>query len=251
MTASASSHLSTEQVRFFRHSGYLKAPAPLSAEATARLRQAVLDEARSDAEDLTKDEAGRVARIPGIYQRLAACRELCASEVLLGPLASLLGPNIELVLNRHNHATFNYRTSARPRLHRDILQWTRSVVTAIVYLEPSTLASGCTEIIPGSQYLPFVGTPNNGGTWMDEHSVYADLLGQALPVEMPAGGILFFDSLAFHGVGVNTTDDSRMSIALGFHSVDELNRATDATRVLLRGERLYRGNDRLSGALGA
>lgn len=78
---------------------------------------------------------------------------------------------------------------------------------------------------------------------MDEHHVYADLEGQAVPIPMKKGEILLFDSLAFHTVGKNTTDFERMSVCMGFHSVDELNNENPAHLYLARGERIYKGND--------
>jgi ectoine hydroxylase-related dioxygenase (phytanoyl-CoA dioxygenase family) len=57
------------------------------------------------------------------------------------------------------------------------------------------------------------------------------------------GGILIFDSLAFHSVGKNKSSDTRMSIAGGYTSTDELVPLEDDTlREIVRGERLYRGS---------
>jgi len=158
-------------------------------------------------------------------------------------LTLLLGPNIDFLLNRHNHITFNRYGETVFRLHRDVLQWSRSVVTALVYLEDSNLSNGCTHIVPTSQYLPFVGTPNNGGTWMDEHSVYKDLISQNIPVIAEKGDVLFMDSLMFHSVGMNNSNQTRISLNLAYTSVDELLPLDYSKyRVLVKGERLYRGN---------
>lgn len=237
-------NLSQEQVRFFRHSGYIKLPWCVPEATVNDMRRVVGDCLRARKEPIGYDNQGRAVRVSNVLERDPIFRQVFTSDTILDPLESLLGPNIELALNRHNHATITPKDLPFPRLHRDVLQWTRSVVTVIVYLEQSTTENGCTEIIPGSHYLPFVGTPNNGGTWMDEHSVYADLMEQALPIPMPSGGILIFDSLAFHRVGVNRTDSLRMSVTMAYHSVDELSGISDPHRLLVRGERLYRGNDK-------
>ncbi len=80
---------------------------------------------------------------------------------------------------------------------------------------------------------------------MDEHECYAPLLGQKLSIPMQEGGILLFDSLLFHAVGENRTTGTRLSLTFAYHSVDELmdRKRKGAHRVLVRGERLYRGND--------
>ncbi|HZI20635.1 MAG TPA: phytanoyl-CoA dioxygenase family protein [Pyrinomonadaceae bacterium] len=236
--------LTQEQVRFFRHNGYLKLPYTLPVSMVEQLKGAIDNALRERIHPYSTDEFGRIIKLSSLAARAPVFMEVITSALILDPLESLLGPNIELTLNRHNHATLTLKGAAPPRLHRDILQWSRSLVSTIIYLEESTVENGCTRIIPGSHFLPFVGTPNNGGTWMDEHSVYADLLNQALPIPMPRGGVLIFDSLAFHSAGVNTTEGTRLSLTLAYHSVDELTGAQyDSTRLLVRGERLYRGND--------
>jgi phytanoyl-CoA hydroxylase len=166
---------------------------------------------------------------------------MLTSPLVLDPLGSLLGPNIELVLNRHNHLTVSAAQTSSARLHRDVLQWSRPIVTVIAYLEKSDESSGCTHIIPTSHLLPFVGTPNNGGTWMDDHHVFAELMSQALPVPMEAGGILAFDGLAFHAAG-HEAEKTRLAVSGAFHSVDELKAMSDPdVSVLVAGEQLYRG----------
>ena len=174
-------------------------------------------------------------------------RKLIANEALVEPLRSLLGPNITFITNRHNQAALNSPGQFVPRFHRDVLQWSRNLVTAIVYLEDATVESGCTYIVPGSHFFPFVGVPqvDGGGTWMDEHVVFEHLDQQAVPVEMRAGDVLLFDSLVFHSVGANTSDRSRSSLTFGYRSADELDASPDTSRqILVSGEFLYRGNDR-------
>lgn len=234
--------LTVQQAQFFRHTGYIKVEEKVPAEMVTRLRAAILRNVSEQIKPYTRDARGRIVRISNLTAREPIFLELMRSPQVLDPLESLLGPNIELRRNRHNHATLTLSDSSAPRLHRDVLQWSRSLVSVIVYLEETTVGNGCTHLIPGSHLLPFVGTPNNGGTWMDEHGMFADLLSQAVPVPMPEGGILIFDGLAFHSVGVNREGGTRMAITAGYHSTDELGPA-DANCLLVRGERIYKGND--------
>lgn len=231
--------LNPEQVRFFRNSGYIKLPDILSEKEVSELRD-YLDT------ELDKQSTNKLYRL---YERNPQLiHRLITHPKLLEPLRSILGPNILFVKNRHNHMTRNDANSTQKdtRLHRDILQPTRGLLTALVYLEESTIDNGCTHIIPGSLYFPYVGVPqpDGGGTWMDEHDEYNGLLDQALPVPMPAGGVLLFDGLVFHKVGLNKTKGQRRSLTLGFRSVDELDFKPDYTRqILVCGKIIYRGND--------
>ena len=223
--------------------GYLKLPERLSTLYVHQMKNAVLYNINEKIGPYRCDNQERVIRLDNIIDREPIFQEVFTSPFILEPLISLIGPNIELVRNRHNHATLNLKGSPPPRLHRDVLQWSRSLVTLILYLETATVENGCTHLIPGSHFFPFVGIPNNGGTWMDEHSIYADLLNQSIPVPMPEGGVLLFDSLIFHAPGKNTTEGTRMTATMGYHSVDELSGKSDPKLMLVHGEHLYRGND--------
>lgn len=236
--------LSQEQIRFFRHSGFLRLRETIPSQNVEQMREIMEAHRSAEVEPLRRDENRNVVRLENLLNRDPVFKSVFTSETILGPLQSLLGPNIELVLNRHNHATFNRAGENAVRLHRDVLQWSRSVITVFVFLDAANEENGCTHVIPGSQFLPYVGTPNNGGTWMDEHSVYADMLDQRVPVPMREGGILLLDSLVFHTAGDNRTSESRRSVCCAYHSVDELSgTGGDPKKILVCGERLYRGND--------
>jgi hypothetical protein len=134
-----------------------------------------------------------------------------SSPPIIDLLESLLGPNIDFLRNRHNHATIGLEPTYRCRLHRDILQWSRNIVSVIVYLDDCSECRSATRVIPGSQLLAVVGTPNNGGTWMDEHEIYSDLTDQSVVVPASAGDILLLDGLVFHAGGLASTDNPRGS----------------------------------------
>ena len=231
------------EIDFFRRAGYLKYDAVFSEEEVLLLRRAVLGHCEQAIEPCLKDDLGRVYRLNHVFDREQVFRDALTKPEILDILESLIGPNIEFVKNGHNHATLNTIRDTKFRLHRDVLQWSRGIVSVIIYLDDANVDAGATYIIPTSQYLPYVGTSNNGGTWMDEHHVFSSLLNQAVQVEVSRGGILIFDSLSFHSVGRNKGVDTRMSIAGGYASTDELVPLEDNTlREIVRGERLYRGS---------
>ncbi|MEV8634354.1 phytanoyl-CoA dioxygenase family protein [Streptosporangium sp. NPDC051023] len=225
------------QVRHFRDSGYLRLPGVLGPDDCHRLATFVADQ----------HQAAGGGKLYGLLDRdPLAIGGLIAHPRLIGPLTSLLGPNIVYITNRHNHATLNPPGQTENRLHRDILQWTRGVLTVVVYLEEATVGNGATQIIPGSHYLPSMGVPqlDGGGTWMDEHDRYAGLDAQALPVPVAAGDALIFDGLVFHTAGTNSGRGTRASLTLGYRSIDELDRRpAPEDQVLVAGEFSYRGNN--------
>ncbi|MGH7241744.1 MAG: phytanoyl-CoA dioxygenase family protein [Candidatus Saccharimonadales bacterium] len=239
--------LSHEQARFFRNQGYFRLPGVLSNTETQTFRSFVLQETAREAGDIPASD-NPTHKLYGLYDRNQPLMDqVVRKKKLVDALVSLLGPNIVLVTNRHNHATVNNHAGKPAEgLHRDILQPTRGLITAAVYLQDSGVDNGATRLVPGSHELPYVGVPqqNGGGTWMADHEEYTGLEDQALPIPMSAGDVLLFNGLAFHGVGTNTTGQERISMTLGFRSVDELGADPDKTReVLIAGEYIYRGND--------
>lgn len=219
--------ITRQQVLHFRTQGYLRIP------------RLVADDLRLELLERTR-QMQRVDDAMKSYHLLQRAPELM-SQLLSGPLlldrlTGLLGPNVVFLTNRHNQAALTLPGRTDTRLHRDILQWSRGVLTVVVYLEDSTVENGCTHIVPGSHLLPSVGVPqaDGGGTWMNEHVEFADMLDQAVPVPLPAGGALMFDGTLFHATGSNNSAISRAAIVLGFRSCDELDADPDVSRQLDR-----------------
>jgi len=231
--------LDAQLVQLFRHNGYLKLPAALPEPTVEALKSAILRDIHCEVEPIVRDRQGRAVRISAIWERGGIFQEVLASPLVLDPLESLLGPNIVLLTNRHNHATLRLADDNGVYFHRDVLQWTRTIVTVIFYLEETTLDNGCTLVIPGSHLLP--GTTSNS---FEDGPSFASIRAQAVPVPMPAGGMLAIDSTVIHSAGVNHTQGSRISMTVGYHSVDELRTEPDPRRILVRGVSLYMGNDR-------
>jgi ectoine hydroxylase-related dioxygenase (phytanoyl-CoA dioxygenase family) len=234
-------HLTPEQIQLFRHNGFIKLPTQLSEETVQRLRETVWKHIREEIQPVVRDRQGRVVRLSNLWDRDEIFRETLTCAEVLEPLQSLLGANIELIKNRHNHATLRLDGDGTDYLHRDVLQWSRNIVTVIFYLVETTVENGCTFVIPGTHLMPHVSTHRLS---VDEENAPDGILEQAVPVPMPAGGMLAIDSTIIHGGGRNFTRQDRMSMTVGYHSVDELSGMENPKRVLVCGERIYMGNDK-------
>ena len=229
--------LTPQEVQLFRHNGFIKFPTQLSTEHVEALKASTLKDMSEAVEPVVRQD-GRIVRISAVWERGGIFRETITCDEILNPLESLLGSDIEFVLNRHNHVYLrDAGTSHSIALHRDVRHWSRTIATVLVYLEDTNLENGCTRVVPGSHHLP----------------AFADLKGeevkeiaanQAIPLPMPAGGLLAIDSMIIHSTGINYTDGTRMSMTLGYHSADELTLEDNPRRVLVRGIRPYRGNDK-------
>jgi hypothetical protein len=228
----------------FRRTGFLRARRVVNPELVDWMRHVVLRDLGEKRQPFRTDANGNPIRLDAISRRDPVFVEALRSPAVTDTLTNLLGPNIVLLQNRHNHATLNRRGDIPFRLHRDILQWSRPIVTVIIYIDDAPVERGCTHVVPGSHMEAYAGMPpdGGGGNWADDHAEYQHLLDQPVPVPMESGDVLVLDSLAFHSVGVNVTGESRMSTTFAMRSVDELDRASDR-HVLLSGNWIYKGND--------
>lgn len=251
----AGSTLLPEEIDMFRHNGFIKLPTRLPADLVEGLRASALEGIRNEVEPVARRD-GEVDRISGLWDRGGVFRQAIACDEILGPLESLLGPNIEFMLNRHNHIYLRDRKSlASIELHRDCRVWSRNLLSVLVYLEDTNLENGCTYVVPGSHHLPALSNfayirergacsgGARGGTPRTKEELFEIARSQAIPMPMPAGGLLAMDGLLLHAAGRNQTDGTRMSMTLGYHSADEFSLPDDRKHVLVRGERTYGGND--------
>jgi phytanoyl-CoA hydroxylase len=238
--------LTADEYWLFRHNGFLRLRHQVPATYVAAMREVIDSELARASPPMRHNDAGQIHRLDGLLDRSPVFAQVLRLPQVVEPLMSLLGPNVFVLRNRHNHATTNRPGDIPFRLHRDIVQWSRPVVTAIVSLEDTSVDNGCTHVVPGSHLAAFAGMApdGGGGNWADDHPEYEAFAAQAVPIPMATGGVLLFDSLLFHSVGTNTTGRTRLSTAFAFHSVDELDDSPQPQRVLLCGDRIYKGNDR-------
>lgn len=229
--------LTTEQVWLFRIVGYVKLPVVLPQETVRALLEAIQRDIELAVEPVVRNQEGRIVRLSNALDRAPIFRQVATSPLVLDPLEDLLGPNIEMLRNRHNHATLRLPDPRSEALHRDVPQWSRAIVTVLFYLEESTCEKGATQLVPGSHLLP-----GARGLWDREAISRAGLAEQVVRVEMPAGGLLAIDSLLWHGVGPNRTSQTRTSMTIGYHSADDLASVEDPQRILVRGTRSYAGH---------
>ena len=229
--------LSPYQLHLFRHNGFLKLPNRLPKDTVERLKDAIWADIKNEVEPVVRDPNGKIVRLSALVERNPIFLETATNPLVLDPLESLLGPNIELLTNRHNHATLRTASEYKDNMHRDVRQWTRTIFTVLFYLPETTVENGCTVAVPGSHHFPGI----NGR--LNDHEWTREVREQAVPIPMPEGGMLVIDSMIIHGVGQNKTPDTRISLTMGYHSVDELSEIRNPKRIVVRGEGLYSGND--------
>ena len=210
----------------------------------ARLN-AVTDEQIATLAEPVVWETGTTSRTPQDVRRLSKILardpvylEAATHPIVLNALAGVLGDNIELLTNKHNHIMVRPPNSAPVPWHSGEELYEPTLITALIYLEESTIDNGCVHLVPGSHLRPFTKPRRPGGDFRRN-----PLYQRSLPVPMPAGGVLLFNDCCFHGADVNRSNGSRRSMTLGYRTHDSHDvLKDDPEKILVRGERTYTGH---------
>ncbi|MEW9870808.1 phytanoyl-CoA dioxygenase family protein [Arthrobacter sp. HS15c] len=245
---------SADIARFFDSAGYMKLPGLLPDELLSQMQKVVAAGLEDRVTPFRMNSAGEACRLDSLLERDGVFLDALRTPFVLDALIAILGPNVEVTRHRHNHATRNAPGDIPFRLHRDIQQWSRPLISVFFYFEAATVDNGCTTVVPASHRIPYAGPQSGGGggNWADEHDEYRHLIGQELPLEMPRGGVLLLNSLCFHSVGAaRRSGGSRLSAVFACRSIDEIASEGGDDSVLLCGSRRFVGNKALevSGSL--
>jgi ectoine hydroxylase len=120
-------------------------------------------------------------------------------------------------------------------LHQDYPYWVNNaqdpaeVATAMLFLDDSNLENGCLRVVPGSHKLGVWKKRTDGDRFahneIDEEA-YKDVT--AVPLEVPAGSVVWFGSLLAHRSSTNHSDKQRRALLYSYqppgrpHTLDSM-----------------------------
>ena len=235
--------LTEEDLWYFNLTGFHMVPETLPGDLVERLNAVTDQQIIGMIEPVVWEKTGSrepddVRRLSKILSRDRAYLEAAVHPLVLDPLTSVLGPNIELLTNKHNHIMVRPPGSEHVYWHSGEEPYHPTLVTALIYLEESNLENGCIRIVPGSHRRPFQRQRRP-----EEGFESSDLYHKSLPVPMSRGGVLLFNDCCFHGAGVNGTGTSRRSMTLAYQAHDPHDVVKDdPEKILAAGERIYIGH---------
>ena len=236
--------LSEEDIWYFRYNGFYRLPELLAGDLIDRLNDVTDMQISGLVEPIiwesTKSRTPTdIRRLSKIVERNAAYLEAASYPIVLDALQGILGPNIELLTNKHNHLMVRPAGSFPVPWHSGEEPYDHLLITVIIYLEESTLDNGCIRLVPGSHMRPFNRTRRPKQDSFHE----SDLYYRSVSMPMPKGGVLLFNDSCFHGSDKNRNHQSRRSMTLGYqaHNVHNVIKE-DPEKILLRGEKTYIGH---------
>ena len=213
----------------YQRDGYLVVPGLLGADDVAALRAEAVAVSRGQRGALPGLVEGTVQESDSdAMRRYMVCvmpHKLPASLFarylsdvrIVQVLQALIGPDVKAV-----HSQLYYKAAGMPgnAFHQDerfIPTRDRSLVTAWIALEDARIENGCLRVIPGS-HRPSILWPmrKHNNPELDRAE---ELFGfpyqptDAVPVEIAAGSVIFFDGYLIHGSFPNHTQgDTRRSL---------------------------------------
>lgn len=216
-------------VEQYRRDGYLTAPSALSADDLAILRAAsdeVLAMCAAEPEryrrriEWERDhvDAAHQTGMDRVIRKLEPVSDLAPVFAdyarhpgIIGPLQQIFDDDVELFEDKLN---LKLPGGSPYPWHQDwACCWrahTDELITCFIYLDDADATMGCLQVIPGSHtgkpILPF----KEGGHFeIDPAAVDSE---RAVPVPLPAGGMIYFDPYLLHYSDYNTTDRPRRTI---------------------------------------
>jgi|GEM_PF-447258 len=238
--------LTEEDLWYFKTNGFYRIPETLPEDLIDRLNEATDQEISQMREpivweDKTSHTPEDVRRLSKIIDRDEVYFEAGTHPIILDALEGILGPNIELLTNKHNHIMVRPPGSYPVPWHSGEQPYEPVLITGLIYLEEATMHNGCIRIVPGSHNRPFhkERRPQKQRDVFDDSENYY----RSVPMPMPKGAVLLFNDCCFHGSDTNFSDGSRRSMTLGYRSHDSHDvLKDDPEKILVRGKRAYTGH---------
>ena len=218
--------LTKEQVLFYNDNGYLVIDSFFNKTQIAAALTAIdeiLDcaEPSSVAENEPADPTV-VRRIWSPTKRHPVFVELAENEQLLDCIESLIGPNI---LFHYSKLNMKYsKVGSVVEWHQDLSYYPHTntdLLSCLIYLDDATIDNACLEVIPGAhRYGIFDHYINGYFRGKISSSIPEVDLSKSVPLEAPAGSVIFLHCLIPHYPRRNESDKPRRSYLPAYRAAD-------------------------------
>lgn len=242
LTAPVATHLSNAELAAFERDGYLIARNLADEALRQRMLAAIHDgierqigpieyEADLHYPGAPPDREAQGGRTPRrllqAHSRGAVFTEWLMHPGITGRLSGLLGSPLYCPLAHHNCVmTKSPRFSSETGWHQDIRYWSfteRNLVTVWLALGDEYPENGCLQVIPGTHQITFSADRFDTDLFFrSDLPDNAELIAQAVPVQLSAGDVLFFHCRTLHAASANHTDQTKLSVVFTFRGEGNL-----------------------------
>ena len=225
--------LTADQIESYERDGYVVVKDVLTAAEMAELRAAAdffAEQAlhlKADSDVIELDDAAHLADGPPLIRRLKsphtnheAFGKALAHPDVLDIVEDLIGPDIRWI-----HTKLNAKHPGGSALAEWHTDWgfyphtNESVLELGIAIDPSTEASGCMLVVPGSHTGPALDHSQNG-RFIGAVQVGAVDPADVVAVEVMPGDVSLHHVRLLHGSGPNRTAHQRRLLLHGYAAVD-------------------------------
>lgn len=220
------SSLSKEQIAAYWNDGYLFPLPVLTAEQASEYRQQLETIEREHAENqsLHRPLSDYIRTHSDVIMPMAA--EMALQPAVLDAVESIIGS--DLMIWGADFFIKEAHSPMRVSMHQDLTYWgfgeTSSQVTAWIALTPSTVESGCVDLVKGSHknpILPHTDTLAGDNLLSRGQEVEVDVQeADRTHVLLRPGEMSLHHGLAIHGSNPNQSNDRRIGYAIRYISPD-------------------------------
>ncbi len=212
-TGSGGGDAAGDHAGFFRQNGYLVVPGLLAMDEVEELRHEAACICRGQRGEVRGIEPGDPGESDEEVSRRYLCihfphkisplmRETLAHPRIVGVLERIIGPNVKCMQSMQ---FMKYAGKPGQAWHQDehyIPTRDRSLTAAWIALDDATIANGCLWIIPGSQKNGIIwpNRPHEDARFDEGWESYGFPYTEdaAVPLEVAAGGVVFFHGYLLH-----------------------------------------------------
>lgn len=233
MPAQTDATLTDVQVKHYRREGYLVMPQLFGPAALSRVDECVrsLTDAALSGADMDKvlelepdpvDGRRVPRRIFNPYDQHETFRDLATDPRLLGCIDCLIGPDYNL-----QHSKLNMK----PAKVGSVVEWHQdqayfphtndSLVTTLIYLDDATVENGCLQVLPRhhSHFFDHAG-PDGTFAGMITEEIADGRFGTPVPLEAPAGSVIFMHCILPHSSLPNRSPHPRRTLIYEYRAAD-------------------------------
>ena len=249
--------LSHDQIDSFRTDGYVVVPSFFSAEDLQGVEEAIQEltekalaapEEMDQILELEPEEVGgeRVPRrIFNPFDQHLGFEALGRNSRMLDAIESLIGENINL-----QHSKLNMkpaRVGSSVEWHQDLAYFPHTnddLVTTLIYLDAATVENGCLQVLPRHHHHFFDHTDAEGNfAGMITDDLSGNRFGCPVPLEAPAGSVIFMHCVTPHSSLPNRSPHPRRTLIYEYRAADafpiyygEMTARAESRQRLLRGQ---------------
>ena len=229
--------LASEQVQFYQDNGYLLVEQVFTPEEVAEgveETDAMFERMQANGHRLEATWGGKwqqhqideeergetsVLSIHNMQYHSAVFTRMLVHRKLTAAVASLIGPNVQL-----HHTKLHVKPPEKGSpfpLHQDYDYFPHAddtMLAAIIYLEDTTIESGCLCVMPGVHRHGVLSHQHDGSHYLatEEYPIEA-----ATPCEGKAGDVLIFSYLPPHGSYPTRSNHPRRIVLFQFRSASD------------------------------